>query len=567
MRVPKNARLTVAGLLLWSAACGGDASGPSQQPKDVASVTLNLDAATITAAGRVQLTAVGKDAAGNTIANPNLTWSTNAAVATVTAQGLVTGVSIGTATITATATSARATTTAHATISVVEGTAGATTLDPGSATIFAGESRALKFASFDSNGLANSSAVTWTTTDASVVTVDANGRITGVAGGNANVRATAGSNTVSAAIVVMVPLVIAAITASKVDVCALTVPGALYCAGKNYGTTARPVMAPLRFKSIDGFGDPNTATSGFCAIATDDRAYCWGSNADGQLGVGDVQDRPDPTLVAGGLLFKHLSAGDYHTCAVTLAGAAYCWGEGLRGALGDGNNRVSNVPVRVATDVVFTQISAGSEFSCALSDAGQIYCWGRNGTGQLGNGQVPTDSNTPQAVAGNTRFKTLNQKNSFFACALTFDGEAYCWGNANPFVSLSAPDCPFDAGGTHKCYPVPTPLASGLRFKSLTANALGGMCSISTNDEVFCWGVELAQRFGQTGVTRNCLLGCGVPRQGPLGFVSVAGSVQTNCGLTAIGRAYCWGDNQYGQLTDASVTTSTSTPVIFRVIP
>jgi hypothetical protein len=66
-----------------------------------------------------------------------------------------------------------------------------------------------------------------------------------------------------------------------------------------------------------------------CLVATDNRAYCWGWNAMGQIGDGTTSfDRPTPTLVAGGLSFRQISAGQYHTCGVTTANRAYCWGAG-----------------------------------------------------------------------------------------------------------------------------------------------------------------------------------------------------------------------------------------------
>src|SRR5690606_37292331 len=51
-----------------------------------------------------------------------------------------------------------------------------------------------------------------------------------------------------------------------------------------------------------------------CALAEDNRAYCWGKNDYGQLGDGTTVDRSERTPVAGNLRFVQIVAGDYHTC-------------------------------------------------------------------------------------------------------------------------------------------------------------------------------------------------------------------------------------------------------------
>ena len=76
-------------------------------------------------------------------------------------------------------------------------------------------------------------------------------------------------------------------------------------------------------------------------------AYCWGLNPVGQLGNGSIISSNVPLLVAGGLTFQSLNAGEDHTCGVTTAGAAYCWGLNFSGQLGNGSILGSNVPVRV----------------------------------------------------------------------------------------------------------------------------------------------------------------------------------------------------------------------------
>jgi alpha-tubulin suppressor-like RCC1 family protein len=136
-----------------------------------------------------------------------------------------------------------------------------------------------------------------------------------------------------------------------------------------------------------------------CGLAGE-TAYCWGENDAGQLGTGTVSREPllVPTAVAGGLAFADLSAGSMHTCGITPGGQAYCWGANANGELGDGTDVRSAAPKAVAGGLTFSTISAASGPStCGRTGSGEVYCWGANTSGQLGTG-TQTTSRTPVRV-------------------------------------------------------------------------------------------------------------------------------------------------------------------------
>ena len=81
-----------------------------------------------------------------------------------------------------------------------------------------------------------------------------------------------------------------------------------------------------------------------------------------------------------------LHAGYEHVCALLADRTVWCWGWDAEGQLGaSGAARVSAVPLAVSlTDV--TQIAAGARHTCALRADGAVWCWGDNRHGQLGDG-------------------------------------------------------------------------------------------------------------------------------------------------------------------------------------
>jgi alpha-tubulin suppressor-like RCC1 family protein len=78
-------------------------------------------------------------------------------------------------------------------------------------------------------------------------------------------------------------------------------------------------------------------------------AYCWGYNIQGQGGTGTTNSEiVAPTAVSGNRAMKWLALGHNHTCGITVDGTAYCWGLNANGQLGDGTTTDRRQPSLVA---------------------------------------------------------------------------------------------------------------------------------------------------------------------------------------------------------------------------
>ena len=187
-----------------------------------------------------------------------------------------------------------------------------------------------------------------------------------------------------------------------------------------------------------------------CALDTDGRAMCWGSNRLGQLGD-DAASRKSSTrgvMVATTEKFVVISAGANHTCALTLDGAVYCWGLNLTRELGQAlvandcdRFPCSRRPVRLETSLRSDTVSAGFGHTCALSK-GRAFCCGRNDRGQLGSARADDSCEgvgcnvSPVRVEGIDRFASISAGGDH-TCGVE-DGAAYCWGS-NQYGQLGAP--------------------------------------------------------------------------------------------------------------------------------
>src|SRR5690606_9914214 len=97
-----------------------------------------------------------------------------------------------------------------------------------------------------------------------------------------------------------------------------------------------------------------------------------------QLGTGQTADSALPAEVQGlpGPA-RAIAAGQFHSCAVTENDALYCWGLNADGQLGDGSR--SNRPLATAISTLgsgVNKVALGARHSCALRSDGGVSCWG-----------------------------------------------------------------------------------------------------------------------------------------------------------------------------------------------
>lgn len=291
-----------------------------------------------------------------------------------------------------------------------------------------------------------------------------------------------------------------------------------------------------------------------CTLDADGRAWCWGSNASGQLGDGTNVNRIRPTAVATDLRFTALAAGGNRTCGLTAEGVLHCWGATQLNALGAGQNGDVPAPQAVALPSPVMQVGVGYMHVCALLQDGRAYCWGDNVQGMLGTGSTETVVTAPEAVAGNLSFTSISVGYEAM-CGLTAEGAAYCWG-WNLYGEL---------GNGSRMEPRSTPslVLGGHVFRELVAGGgpcHGETCGIDDQGRTWCWGKNYQRSFDLPDgwVTVPTAV------EGDPGFETILPAPLMVCGITSSDALYCWGDPADGQLGNGS-TTSVSTPT--RVLP
>jgi alpha-tubulin suppressor-like RCC1 family protein len=173
-----------------------------------------------------------------------------------------------------------------------------------------------------------------------------------------------------------------------------------------------------------------------------------------------------------------IAAGTHHTCAITTIRTLYCWGRNAEGQLGNGTVNESQNPVAVAAQSAFSAVGIGEGFTCALRTVDKkVLCWGITAEGALGGGQHFQQSVIPREVTGGISFDKLGV-GPFHTCAIQTDTITRCWG-WNRYGQIG------DSSVVNRASP--TPVVTSQLFKSISSGGLH-TCAISITDTAFCWG-------------------------------------------------------------------------------
>ncbi|HEY0096116.1 MAG TPA: Ig-like domain-containing protein, partial [Archangium sp.] len=476
-------------------------------PQPIVSLAISPTSATIFPGDTVHLAVTATDAAGSTAQRPAYGWSASDSskvglVASNTQSNIVTALAAGTADVTASTGQLRATArfTIRPAIASVEVT-------PGGATLTAGSSRGYTAIVRDAEGNdIPGLAVTWASSDLSVLTITQQGTVTARAAGSARVLATVRGKTGSATVTV---------------------------------TGASPTVSTWR--------ELSAGATHSCGIDTANRLYCWGANEEGQLGDGTHDASSVPRLVAGGRTYTHVSVGTSRSCATATGGDTYCWGAMYQAT--------SDVPARVNAPSPLTGLSLANTFACALTEAGEPLCWGEG---------TRSGSRDPRAVPATGSFIAVTGARDG-GCGLRSSGTVLCWvgtgftsyelasgtmetldgsasggfvcGRASGVVNCTHTTTSGGPGG-QLLYRGLGPLPGGASGVKQVSAGGGRVCALDQAGAAYCW----TRRPGvSAGSDLSFVFDPGVRVAEGFTFTQLTVGDTHVCGIATSGQGFCWG--------------------------
>ncbi|XP_047338143.1 ultraviolet-B receptor UVR8-like [Impatiens glandulifera] len=273
------------------------------------------------------------------------------------------------------------------------------------------------------------------------------------------------------------------------------------------------------------------------------QVYSWGWGDFGRLGHGNSSDLfiPQPIKALQGLRIRQIACGDSHCLAVTMEGEVQSWGRNQNGQLGLGTTEDSLVPQKIEAfkGIPVKMVAAGAEHTAAVTEEGELYGWGWGRYGNLGLGDR-TDRLIPEKVAN-----VNEEKMVIVACgwrhtiSVSSSGALYTYGWSK-YGQLGH--------GDFQDHLVPHRLeALQGHFISAISGGWRHTMALTSDGELYGWGWN---KFGQVGVGDNddhCS-----PVQ--VKFPQEQKVVQISCGwrhtlaVTERNNVFSWGRGTNGQL-------------------
>ena len=308
---------------------------------------------------------------------------------------------------------------------------------------------------------------------------------------------------------------------------------------------------------VQVFGISSSATAVACGtyhtvvLLSDGTVRSFGTNSNGELGVGDTTSRLTPVQVTGITSATAIACKSYTSTVLLADGTVRAFGKNNNGQLGV-NDLVSRLtPVQVfGISSSASALGCGSYYAAVILTDGSVRTFGANDQGQLGVNDTTSRLTPVQVVAVVPTFSSKVACGQYFTAVLLADGTVRTFGQ-NADGQLGVNDT------TSRLTPVQVFGISS----SATAIACGGFHTavLLTNGTVRTFGRDANGQLGISGDSN--------PRQTPVQVFGISSSATAvACGrfhttvLLADGTVRTFGYNNFGQL-GVNDTTTRNTPV------
>ncbi|XP_036038711.1 probable E3 ubiquitin-protein ligase HERC6 isoform X2 [Onychomys torridus] len=177
------------------------------------------------------------------------------------------------------------------------------------------------------------------------------------------------------------------------------------------------------------------------AVCHKGRVFAWGAGSEGQLGIGEFKGinlTPMKIKALAGIKIIQVSCGHYHSLALSEDGQVFSWGSNSQGQLGLGKNfpsQASPQKVKELEGIPLAHVAAGGNHSFALSLTRTSFGWGSNSVGQLalsGKKMEALQIHKPHSIGALKKLGVIYISCGYeHTAVLTQDGQVFTFGDNN----------------------------------------------------------------------------------------------------------------------------------------
>jgi alpha-tubulin suppressor-like RCC1 family protein len=284
----------------------------------------------------------------------------------------------------------------------------------------------------------------------------------------------------------------------------------------------------------------------WCALYEDKNLKCWGKNNQGQLGNGTTVDTFAPPATPTFTNVEQFSlGGGYAVCVVNTAKELWCWGYDNDGFInGSAGINILNPKKVVASNAAKVKMNGSAIYM--LTDSGDLYGWGRDYSGSFATGTANVTKSYAQRVliaSGISNIWIRNQ-GSIVLCATKVNKDFYCWGQLNGIGK------PMGNVTQQLTFPA-TPVETNVINASMSYFS-GRACVQKDNAgtiETYCWGDNYYGQLDQATAGSTINVSTLVSNQ----YKDIAIYNDYTCGLkTSDSSVWCWGNRNLFPATEGA---------------
>jgi len=205
-------------------------------------------------------------------------------------------------------------------------------------------------------------------------------------------------------------------------------------------------------------GNPNAPPGSPTTINTTKKSSTTLPKVPDSVDVGNEYLKPNAIELRGDIRLRYAAGGDEHSMVITTSGCLYSFGSNRNGQLGIGRPKEikktagnGTTGTTYESDVVIEprqvvgalnksrviQVSLGYTHSAAVTEDGLLYTWGESFNGRLGYSNAGTDIYIPKTVPDFAYIECLRVScGGFHTLVLTADQKVYSFGEADARLGL-----------------------------------------------------------------------------------------------------------------------------------